>query len=189
MDQGKASFQGENSRFDHLARKCVSPSPGFQNLVNFVVRRRIGLAGYAGEAGVSYHRRADSPNRGPAVTPSASTRICHTPAKKPSEFIRTIARIALLMQFDELLHPNRHKTHYAAPFPITMEATATVLRAQADSRGMIAPQEDLIVPSFVRNRQAGKQSASSQRLMDEVAAGAAKCQTIQSARQHARSGR
>jgi hypothetical protein len=46
------------------------------------------------------------------------TRICHAPAKKPYEFIRTIARITLLMQLDELLHPNRHKTHYATPFPI-----------------------------------------------------------------------
>jgi hypothetical protein len=46
------------------------------------------------------------------------TRICHTPAKKPYEFIRTLARITLSMQIDELIHPNRYKTHYATPFPI-----------------------------------------------------------------------
>jgi hypothetical protein len=95
----------------------VSPPPAFKHLINFIVRRRIGLAGYAGEASVSYHGRADGPNVGPAVTPSALTRICHTPAKKPYEFIRTLARITLPMQLDELIHPNRHKTHCATPFP------------------------------------------------------------------------
>src|SRR4029077_18854710 len=71
-----------------------------------------------GEASVSYHGRADGPDGGPAVTPSALRRICHTQAKKPYEFIRTLARITLPMQLNELIHPNRHKTHYATPFPI-----------------------------------------------------------------------
>ena len=74
----------------------VSPR-GFKYLINFIVRRRIGLAGDAGEASVSYHGRADGPDGCPAVTPSALTRICRTPAKKPYEFIRTLARIALPM--------------------------------------------------------------------------------------------
>jgi hypothetical protein len=74
----------------------VSP-PGSKHLINFIVRRRIGLAGNAGEASVSYHGRTDGPDGCPAVTPSALTRISHTPAKKPYEFIRTLARIALPM--------------------------------------------------------------------------------------------
>jgi hypothetical protein len=54
----------------------------------------------------------------PAVTPNALTHICHTPAKKTYEFIGPLARIALPMQLDELIHPNRHKTHCTIPFPI-----------------------------------------------------------------------
>jgi hypothetical protein len=93
-------------------------SPALKHLIDFVVRRRISLASYAGETSVSYHGRADRPDGCPAVTPSASTRICYTPAKKTYEFIGPLARIALPMQLDELIHPNRYKTHCTTPFSI-----------------------------------------------------------------------
>jgi len=91
-----------DKRFTSLALK---------HLIDFVVRRRISLASYAGETSVSYHGRADRPDGCPAVTPSALTRICYTPAKKTYEFIGPLARLALAMQLDELIHPNRYKTH------------------------------------------------------------------------------
>jgi hypothetical protein len=56
--------------------------PALKHLIDFVVRRGISLASYAGETSVSYHGRADRPDGCPAVTPSALTRICYTPAKK-----------------------------------------------------------------------------------------------------------
>ena len=64
-----------------LRGKRFNP-PAFKHLINFIIRRRISLAGYTGEASVSYHGRADRPDGCAAVTPSALTRICYTPAKK-----------------------------------------------------------------------------------------------------------
>ena len=72
-------------------------SPALKHLIDFIVRRRISLASYAGETSVSYPGRSDRPDGCPAVTPSALTRICHAPAKKTYEFIGALARIALPM--------------------------------------------------------------------------------------------
>jgi len=113
-----------------LRGKRFTP-PAFKHLINFIIRRRISLAGYTGEASVSYHGRADGPDGRPAMSPSALTRICHTSSKKRYEFIRTLAGITLPMQLDELIHPNRHKTHCATPFPyVEIDAEPPAIHAR-----------------------------------------------------------